>query len=89
MSILDKLTSLFKKNNEEEVEEKKQVEQEAQIEELTPESLAEEQKVIDELYKTEGLTDKVLDMQVALNEKRNKLNIPDENNIINDEGFVQ
>ncbi len=89
MSILDKLTSLFKKNNEEKVEEKKQVEQEAQIEELTPESLAEEQKVIDELYKREGLTDKVLDMQVALNEKRNKLNIPDENNIINDEGFVQ
>ncbi len=89
MSILDKLTSLFKKNNEKKVEEKKQVEQEAQIKELTPESLAEEQKVIDELYKTEGLTDKVLDMQVALNEKRNKLNIPDENNIINDEGFVQ
>ena len=51
--------------------------------------LDERQLIIDEKYEKEGLTDEVLDLQVALNMERNALNITDERQIINSEGFVQ
>lgn len=35
------------------------------------------QKVVDELYEKEGLTDLVLNMQLEINKIRNKENIPD------------
>ena len=97
MGILDNLKSLFqKKNNEKKVEEKKkevaptpQVEQTKSVQEkVTVESLANEQKIIDKLYEAEGLSDRVLDMQVALNQKRNKYNISDKNNL-NKDGWSQ
>ena len=47
-----------------------------------------EQKKIDALYAKEGLTDEVLDMHIALNQKRHKYNIPDPNHL-NDEGWLQ
>ena len=56
----------------------------------TKKELIKEQKVIEKLYYEEGniLTDEILEKQVALNIKRNKLNIPDESEL-NDEGYVQ
>ena len=39
--------------------------------------LIERQKKIDEQYKNEGLTEDVLNKQVALNQLRNELNISD------------
>lgn len=39
-----------------------------------------------ELY---GPTEEVLDEQLQLNIKRNKLDIPDKSKIVNDEGYVQ
>ena len=47
-----------------------------------------EQKELNMKYEKEGLTDEVLDNQVKLNRKRNKWNIPDEDNFIY-ENFVQ
>lgn len=47
-----------------------------------------EQKLIDELYTRDGLADEVLDRQVALNMKRNELDIPDKNEL-NDDGWSQ
>ena len=50
--------------------------------------LAYEQHKINRKYDAEGLTDEVLDAQVALNQKRNQLDISDEKNRIY-ENFVQ
>lgn len=47
------------------------------------------QKWINKMYEKEGLTDKVLDAQILLNSQRNKLNIPDENEIVTSDGFTQ
>lgn len=47
------------------------------------------QKYINRMYEKEGLTDKVLDAQILLNSQRNKLNIPDENEIVTSDGFTQ
>lgn len=41
------------------------------------------------LYERDGLTDEVLENQIKINEYRNKYDITDENEIVNDEGFVQ
>lgn len=86
MSFIDWFKNLFKKEEKEQEEEKQ--EQKKDEEEVTVESLAEEQKVIDKLYARDGLTDEVLDMQVALNEKRHKYDISDKNNL-NEEGWSQ
>ena len=47
------------------------------------------QKKVNKEYDEQGLTDEILDEQIKINQKRNELNIPDQNQIINDEGFVQ
>lgn len=47
-----------------------------------------EQEIINKQYSDEGLTDEVLEKQVELNIKRNKLNIPDKKNL-NSEGWSQ
>lgn len=52
------------------------------------EKLAEIQKKIDAIYEKEGLTDRVLDLQIELNSLRHVNDIPDENNI-EDTGYVQ
>lgn len=44
------------------------------------------------LYKINGLTDKTLELQVYINMKRNEINIPDKNEIIEKDNtgeFVQ
>ena len=62
-TMLEKLKALFKK----EEYNKKDIE----------DILMEEQEAINKLYEEEGLTDEVLDRQVALNQKRNELDISD------------
>lgn len=79
MSIFQKIKDFFKRENKEEA---------IIIEANNAEDLAEQQKIIDKKYADEGLTDEVLEMQVALNKKRNELNIPDGNNLVNGD-FVQ
>ena len=44
--------------------------------------LDEEQKRINLLYVSDGLTDEVLQRQVALNTRRSELNIPDKNELV-------
>jgi len=39
--------------------------------------LDDKQKIVDELYEKEGLTDEVLDLQLQINEMRHQENIPD------------
>lgn len=51
--------------------------------------LSKEQDEINKLYASDGLTEEVLERQIALNIRRNELNISDESQIVNDEGFVQ
>lgn len=51
--------------------------------------LKRQQEKLNKEYEQYGLTDEILEKQIELNTKRNKLNIPDKNEIINDEGFVQ
>ncbi len=40
-------------------------------------------------YELEGLSENVLLSQIELNKLRNELNIPDNNEVVNDGGFVQ
>lgn len=47
------------------------------------------QKSVDKKYAKEGLTDDVLEKQIKINTKRNKLNITDPNEPTNKKGFVQ
>lgn len=47
------------------------------------------QKLVNRSYEKNGLTDEVLDSQVKINELRNKYNIPDSEEIVTDDGFVQ
>lgn len=47
------------------------------------------QLCINRCYEKDGLTDKVLDMQVRLNTLRAKYDIPDSKEIIDEQGFVQ
>ena len=48
------------------------------------------QKENDALYKKEGLTDEVLDKQIAINKKRHELDIVDEKELTeSNKGFVQ
>ena len=73
-TMLERLKELFKK------EEFKQEE--------IADILMNEQKEINKLYEEKGLTDEVLDRQVALNQKRNELDISDPTKRIW-ENFVQ
>ena len=47
------------------------------------------QKRVNQLYEYDGLSDDVLNHQLKINEFRNKLNIPDQEEIITNDGFVQ
>lgn len=38
-----------------------------------------QQKQVSRLYKSEGLTEKVLEKQIEINKKRHELNLPDKN----------
>ena len=51
-------------------------------------NLKNRQREIDKLYEAEGLSDRVLDLQVALNQERNALDISDDNDRVF-ERFVQ
>lgn len=56
------------------------------IEEIVDE-LNKEQKAINKLYKKFGLTDEVLERQVALNTRRSEYDIPDDSQLV--EGWSQ
>lgn len=45
-------------------------------------TLDKEQDKINKMFEEEGLTDRVLDKQIELNQKRNKHNISDKTNIL-------
>ena len=48
------------------------------------------QKECNKIYEKEGASDEVIDLQVAINQLRNKYNISDKNQIIDSNpGFVQ
>lgn len=47
------------------------------------------QKKIEKEMKKDGFNDDILEKQIQINQQRNKLNLADPNEIINDEGFVQ
>jgi len=47
------------------------------------------QKDLNKRFEKSGLTDELLDEQVKINSLRNKYDIKDESEIINDGGFVQ
>lgn len=47
------------------------------------------QKDLNKRFEKYGLTNEVLEEQVKINSLRNRYNIKDESEIINDEGFVQ
>lgn len=46
------------------------------------------QRYVNKMFEEEGLTDRVLNEQIKINQKRNELNIHDPNEVIEDE-FVQ
>ena len=46
------------------------------------------QKKVNKEFNKEGLTDKVLEKQIKINKKRNKLNLSDPNTL-NDDGWAQ
>lgn len=46
------------------------------------------QKTIDKRIDSEGFNDEILDKQLEINKKRNKLNIPDPKTL-NDDGWAQ
>ena len=56
---------------------------------LVKRELDKKQNEINEEYAKNGLTDEILKKQVELNTLRNKYNISDKSNVVNDEGFVQ
>ncbi len=55
---------------------------------LTITQLKNKQRVINKKYKEEGLSDKVLEMQVELNTLRHEMDIPDTENFVF-EDYVQ
>ena len=50
--------------------------------------LDDKQRIVNDLYLKDGLTDEVLDKQLEINQLRNKYNIVDENTKVNG-NFVQ
>lgn len=94
MGLLDKLKGLFKKEEGKVVEEAEDVKKivvkevdDAKMK-IIEDELNNEQLVIKELYERDGLTDEVLDKQVALNQRRNELDIPDKTTL-NSDGWSQ
>ena len=71
MSIVEFIKNLFGKGKSEEA-----------VVLNTAKDLAEEQKKIDELYARDGLTEEVLNRQINVNKKRNELDVPDENHLV-------
>lgn len=47
------------------------------------------QEKLNKEFEEQGFTDEILEKQVELNQKRNKLDITDKSEVVNDEGFVQ
>lgn len=72
--MFEKIKNIFKKEDEDVVK--------------IAQELDERQKIINEKYEKEGLTDEVLDLQIKLNQDRNKHNISDPTKRIY-ENFVQ
>lgn len=89
MGLIEWFKNIFSKKEEDTVvEESKEdkidvVEEDVDVnrEDLEKE-LDEEQKRINLLYVSDGLTDEVLQRQVALNTRRSELNIPDKNELV-------
>lgn len=50
--------------------------------------LDKKQEIVNHLYKNEGLTDEVLDLQIEINKKRHETNITDPNELVY-KNFVQ
>lgn len=48
-----------------------------------------QQKNLNKEYELYGLTDEVLEKQIAINIQRHELDLPDKNKIITEDGFVQ
>ncbi len=48
-----------------------------------------QQKNLNKEYELYGLTDDVLEKQIAINIQRHELDLPDKNKIITEDGFVQ
>lgn len=46
------------------------------------------QRILNSVYEKEGLTDKILELQIKINKLRHESNIPDET-LLNDGGYVQ
>ncbi len=74
------IQNLFKKSKE--VKEIVEDENTSDNREELEKELDEEQKQINLLYVSDGLTDEVLEKQVALNARRNELNIPDKKELV-------
>ena len=51
--------------------------------------LKNKQKYLNKLFELYGLTEDILREQLKINKERSELDIPDEKEIINKEGFVQ
>lgn len=90
MGFIDKLKKIFSRNKVEQIEESG-LDKEGIVnlvtEELSDnveEDLDAQQEEINKLYESDGLTDDVLDRQVALNGKRNELDIPDKEHLDKD-----
>lgn len=89
MGLIEWFKNIFSKKEEDTVvEESKEdkidvVEEDVDVnrEDLEKE-LDEEQKRINLLYVSDGLTDEVLQRQVALNTRRSELNIPDKKELV-------
>ena len=51
--------------------------------------LRNKQRYVNRMFEEEGLTDRVLREQLEINKRRNELDIPDPNEELDDEKFVQ
>ena len=47
------------------------------------------QKQVNKMYMKHGLTDSVLEFQLRINRIRANHNLPDKDNVLTDEGYVQ
>lgn len=89
MGLGEWFKNLFNRNKDKEIvvkEEDNTVEEKKEVVDVNRESLEkeldEEQKKINLLYVSDGLTDEVLQRQVDLNARRNELNIPDKKELV-------
>ena len=88
MGLGEWFKNLFNRNKDKEIvvkEEDNTVEKKEVVDvnrETLEKELDEEQKKINLLYVSDGLTDEVLERQVALNTRRSELNIPDKKELV-------